>query len=183
MSLKRIVLLLSLLVAVGPSSSLQSAPFIEVGNIQDARQVPFDNTTNGFVANEVQSAIEEINDQLNNQASPGFTWGDSGNINNSYLLNDNVFSNKAGRIIPVDGSIVTISIAAENTSTATIWIRRRTDPGPVFTTIATLAYGGARKATASIVSPPAVTTGDELVAYVDGQAKNPVVSVVIQGNF
>jgi type II secretory pathway component HofQ len=40
-----------------------------------AESIPFDNSTNGFVAEDVQAAIEEINNVVDTSASPGFTWG------------------------------------------------------------------------------------------------------------
>lgn len=64
-----------------------------------SRSVPFDNTTNGFVSEDVQSAIEELKVIAANSASPGFTYGRSGNLPNStWLLNDTVPSNISGRI-------------------------------------------------------------------------------------
>lgn len=154
---------------------------MDFGRTQDAEQVPFDNSTNGFTSEDVQAAIEEVNNNVAVSASPGFTWGRSGNISNTYLQNDTVPSNTAGRLVPVTtGEITTIFAAAENTSSATIEIRRRV--GVVFTTIATCPYGGTRKVTCNVVSPPSVALNDELAVYVSGSAKNPVVGIIIKGS-
>ena len=86
--------------------------------IQIARTVPFDNTTagaTGMTSTEVQAAIEEIKNSIATSASPGFTYGRSGNLPaNTWLLNDTVPCNKSGRInFLSSASIVKIFIANE----------------------------------------------------------------------
>ena len=175
MSLKKLVLFLSLFSFTASSAILDSQ------SIQLADGVPFDNSTNGFVSEDVQAAIEEVSDAVTVSASPGFTWGKSGNVSNSYLLNDSVPSNTAGRLVPVTtGVVTTVFVAAQTASTSTIEVRRRV--GAVFTTIAICAMAGVRKITCTIGTPPAVVLNDELTVYVNGAAKNPVVGIIIKGS-
>lgn len=72
-----------------------------------ARSTPFDNSSNGFTSTEVQSAIEELQYNLSNSASPGFTYGRSGNLPQStWLLDDTVPSNKSGRVNFLNNCII-----------------------------------------------------------------------------
>ncbi len=163
------------------STDVSSAPIMEFERIQTAEEVPFDNSSNGLSSTDVQAAIEEVNTSVQVSASPGFTWGRSGNTSDTYLSNDSVPSNTSGRLVPVtSGEITTIFIAAELNSTATIEVRLRV--GSTFTTIASCPYGGTRKVTCSIASPPPVALNDELAIYVSGAAKNPVVGIIIKGS-
>jgi hypothetical protein len=155
--------------------------------IQVAEQTPFDNDTNGFVADNVQDAIEEIQNNAEVTATPGFTWGDSGAIKNAYLLNDNVASNSSGRVVTLDGFITTLFIATDlDTDQYTLEIRRRV--GNTFTTIASLVASssdGFRKYYDDNVNI-AVTKGDELSAYIKKSgnkgATNPVCGIIIKGS-
>ena len=72
-----------------------------------ARMVGFDNSTNGFVANETQGAIEEINNKVLTSASPGFSFGRSGKIpSGTWLLNETVPSNISGRYVYINDAVV-----------------------------------------------------------------------------
>lgn len=146
-----------------------------------APAIPFDNSTNGFVSDNVQEAIEELGSGVAVSASPGFTWGKSGSISNAWLLNDTVPSNVAGRIVPItSGYIAEIFVSAETVSTCTLTIYKRTDPGPVYTAITSVSLTAERiKVAASTAS---VARGDELAIKVtSGSIKNPVVGLVIKG--
>lgn len=131
---------------------------------------------------ETQAFIEEFVRQIATiSASPGFTWGDSGVIKNSYLLNDTVPSNLAGRLSPVNGSLTTIFVTCENPTNAVVEIRRRV--GAVFTTIVSQPMGGVRKLTVSLPFPPTVAKNDELSCFITNgpSLKSPVVGVIIRG--
>lgn len=67
--------------------------------IYDANSVFFDNTVMGLLtSNDVQDAIDELTNITDVSASPGFTWGRSGNTTaGTWLLNDTVPSNRCGR--------------------------------------------------------------------------------------
>lgn len=148
---------------------------------KDADILPFDPTGTDLVSQEVGPAIRELFNTAAVSASPGFTWGGSGNIKNAYLDNDSVPSNTSGRISPVTGEITTVFMTAENTSSAEVEIRRRV--GAVFTTLVTVSYGGTRKVVSALGSPPAVSSGDELSVFINNtaSAKNAVVGIIIKG--
>jgi len=178
MMFKRLSLLFLLLFIPQTSHGV----ILQFDSIQDAEQVPFDNSTNGFIADDVQEAIEELSNNVAVSASPGFTWGKSGNVSNAYLLNDTVPCNTAGRLVPVSsGQITTLFVAAELSSSATVEVRRR-DPGPVFTLIASTVLSAQRTKTDTLVSPPSVNLNDELCIYINGAIKNPVIGLIIKGS-
>jgi len=147
----------------------------------EAESIPFDPLTSGLTSTEVGPAIREAADSVAVSASPGFTWGKSGNITNSYLLNDTVPSNLAGRIVPITaGYIAEIFVSAEVAATCTITIYKRTDPGPVFTPLDSISLIAVRTMVAA--STASVARGDEIAVKVTaGSVKNPVVGLVIKG--
>jgi hypothetical protein len=147
--------------------------------IPDAIDVPYDNTTSGLAAEDVQAAIDEIGGDLANAASPGFTFGKASNVNaDTFLLNENVVSSKAGRVVPVDGEIRVVYVACENAATFDVEILRRS--GASFVLLATANVVAARTHTQTFAV--AVSTGDEIAAkVVTGSARNVVVGVTIIG--
>lgn len=118
-------------------------------------------------------------DQL--AASPGFTWGKSGNVSsNTYLVNDKVPSNTSGRIIPVTGLLTEIFVTGQNDTTVTIAIEKRN--GSTLTEIATITLTSQRKKIQSYTDV-SLSYGDELAVKVkSGSIKNPVVGVVVKGD-
>lgn len=88
---------------------------------QVAESTPFNNETNGFTSDNVQGAIEEIGAS----ASPGFSFGRSGNVSNNAWLRrpGNVPSNRAGVTIPISNPVITqISCSNRNVDTYDILI-------------------------------------------------------------
>ena len=85
-----------------------------------AKSVPFDNSVNGFVSTEVQSAIEEVQ----SSASPGFGFGRSGNSpSGTYLQNESVASNVTGRYVYINNAVVKrVFVGNEVSSTFTITV-------------------------------------------------------------
>lgn len=126
--------------------------------------------------------IEElITQKVSVSASPGFTWGRSGNAPAStYLSNDSVPSNIAGRKVPVaTGVITTVFIDSEEISTFDIAIFKHPSP---FTILATVSVVAAKGGNFTIPIPPTVTDLDILGAQVSaGSCKNPVVGIIIRG--
>lgn len=126
--------------------------------------------------------VEEIISQkVTVSASPGFTWGRSGTATNgTYLLNDGVPSNVAGRQVPVTtGVITTVFVDSELPRTFNISIFKHTDP---FTILVTVSIIAAKGGTFNIPLPPTVTSADILGARVTaGSPRNPVVGIIIRG--
>ena len=148
----------------------------------EADDICYDNAVSGLSAEDVQAAIDEISTTAAVSASPGFTWGTSGNVPaGTYLLNDSVPSNTAGRLVPVNGQIEVIFVACEIDTTATIEIQRRV--GAVFTTLTSSTLATVRKKTDILVVKPAVSKNDELAVKITGASiKNPVVGIIIKGS-
>lgn len=143
-----------------------------------AAGTPFDNSTNGFSATNVQSAIEEIGAS----ASPGFSFGRSGTSNaGTYLQVDSVPSNQAGRIVPLtSGFITNIFTSCQNAAVFTIEIQKRV--GNTFTTVYTETINNVRKQTSTITGVP-VSLNDELCCRIGtGSANNVVVGLIIKGS-
>lgn len=120
-------------------------------------------------------------DTLSVSASPGFTWGKSGNTpNNTWLLNDTVPSNKAGRRnFLTNGSITRVFVSSQDTDTFDISIYEHTGGVPTFLGAVSIvaARGG------DFVTNIAITTGSELaVRITGGNAKNPQVGLIIAGD-
>lgn len=148
-----------------------------------AKSVPFDNATNGFVSTDVQAAIEEVSNKVDTSASPGFTWGSSGNVTSgTWLLNDTVPSNKSGRAIFLTGATLEhIFVRCELAATFDIKIYEHN--GATYTLITTVSIVAARAGDFAIASLP-LTTGKELAMQLaNGSAKNPVVGCVLKGSF
>jgi hypothetical protein len=128
------------------------------------------------------SLVEEmIGQKVGVSASPGFTWGRSGNApTGAYLSNDSVPSNVAGRKVPVStGVITTIFIDSEELSTFDISVFKHPSP---FTILATVSVVAAKGGTFPIALPPTVTNADILGTQVtSGSCKNPVVGIIIRG--
>lgn len=68
-----------------------------------AESIPFDNSTNGFVNDDVQKAIEENKTLVSVSASPGWSFGRNGN------LNQGVFLYRPGSIVS-NGTGITIGL-------------------------------------------------------------------------
>ena len=114
--------------------------------------------------------------------SAGFTWGASGPQNaGSYLLNDGVPSNKAGRIISLNsGSLVSVSVTSFNNDSFSIKIQKRS--GNVFVDLVTVTISNSRTFS-SLISPVALSVGDELACLISsGICSNPIVSVQVKGS-
>jgi hypothetical protein len=153
---------------------------IQRTKIQDASETPFDNSSNGFTADNVQGAIEEIGAS----ASPGFTWGRSAtNGAGTWLLNDGVPSNRAGRTIVLgDSRIVRIFSATEDANTYTIDLYWHEGNEINLTYLTTLTVIGSRSGNSGTINV-SVPNGKQLAALIaTGSAKNIVVGIVMQGD-
>jgi hypothetical protein len=148
----------------------------------EADGIPFAPGVSGLVSTEIGPALREAATATAVSASPGFTWGRSGNISQgSYLQNDTVPSNVSGRIVPVsDGFIKTIFISQELPEAITVTVQRRVGGSLVdLVSASTLATERVKIVTVDA----AVSLGDELAVYISaGSPKNAVVGLVIKGS-
>lgn len=148
--------------------------------IVDAYQIDFKSGFN--VTADGYKAIIELEVPAN--VSPGFTWGDSGANKNTYLLNDTVPSNQAGRVVPGDGIITEITVAVQNIPNGNPTVEIRSRSGAVFTTIVTVPVSTTQRITVyNPPSPISVAKETELTCFVGNVSLfNPVVSVAISAD-
>ena len=145
-----------------------------------AESIPFDNATNGFTSDNVQGAIEEIGAS----ASPGFTWGRSGSTSaGTYLLNDGVPSNKAGRTIVLGASkIVKIFSATEDLDTYTLEIYSHDGNEVNLALLTTLTVTASRTGNSGTVAVSVAANKQLAAKLATGSAKNIVAGIVMQGD-
>ncbi len=159
----------------------------QITSSQVAESTPFDNDLNGFVSDNVQDAIEEVKNSQTESTSTALTWGKGGSANSGeYLDNEDVESNKSGRLIPFDGFITTFYVNNEKSfGNKTLQIRRRRPcQTGAFTTIGTITVSSGNKCGISNFNPAiAVLAGDELsirVANSSADFENPIVGLIIR---
>lgn len=115
-------------------------------------------------------------------ASPGFSFGRSGNVTSgAYLLNESVPSNVTGRPIDLDnGRITQVTISNESANTFTIELEEH--DGTTYTSLGTFSVTAARSASYSSLNIT-LSPGKEMAAKVSaGSAKNVIVTVYVKGD-
>lgn len=168
----------------------QDAIVLVVGNDNNnwdfyftAKNIAFDPTISDMESFNVQDAIDEIFTSASVSASPGFTWGRSGNLpNNTYLLCDTVPSNIASRVATINGYIAKIFVTQRNSTAFTFAVETRV--GAVFTTI----YTGVVPATRKVILVPTpqvnVAIGDEICIRISntGNPQDVDLGILLKGS-
>lgn len=147
-----------------------------------ASSIPYDDTICQLGTDSVQGAIEALCVKVSTSASPGFTWGDSGNlVSGKWLMNDTVPSNLTGRRIYLfNGTLDVVFADAENSATYTIAIYEH--DGTTFTFLADVVVTAARGNENVLVTPPSLTQGQALAAQMtSGAARNIVCGALLSG--
>ena len=147
-----------------------------------AENVTFDPTATDFISDNVQGVIEELEDKVGVSASPGFSWGRSGNLSlNTWLQNDGVASNRAGRTVNlIDPVITAYSIANEDINTFDISFYEHEGDSINLVLIGTITVVSSRSQSGFINF--AITEGKQLAVRVtSGSAKNVVVGLNLSG--
>ena len=114
-------------------------------------------------------------------ASPGFTWGRSGNLpSGTWLLNDTVPSNRAGRTVMFSGLTITdIFVGSEDADTYTLSIYSHEGNEINLTLLGTVSVVASRSSRFTVSFP--VTESLQLAALVSaGSAKNLVAGLVLK---
>ena len=125
---------------------------------------------------------EFFQSQLAVSASPGFTWGRSGNTpSGTWLLNDTVPSNKAGRTVSLSApSITQVFVASEQIDTFDIGIYEHEGDEINLTLLGTVSIITSRTGVFNVAFP--VTSGRQLATKIEtGSAKNVVVGTQLAG--
>ena len=152
-----------------------------------AKATPFDNSTNGFTSTDVQAAIEELKNNATNSASPGFTYGRSGNLPSStWLLDDTVPSNISGRINYLNNCIIThIFVANQDPNIITIGVYTHDGDGVNMTLIGTVTTLAQR--TNTFTTSISVPLNKQVAVRVEptsaSSGKNMDVGLQLKGNF
>lgn len=148
-----------------------------------AENIPFDNTTNGFTSDDVQGAIEEIGAS----ASPGFSFGRSGNLSQNTWLRrpGNVNSNRAGVTIGISNPvIVAVSCSNRNIETYDIEIYEHEGNEINLTLLTTVTVTAARGGTFTVNA--AATQGRQLAVRLGstgtGNVRDLGVDITLIGN-
>lgn len=156
---------------------------ISIKKTEVAESVPFDKDKEGILnADNTQDAIDELSVKVGVSASPGFSWGRASNVSsNSWLLNDGVPSNRAGRTINLINPVVTaVSIANENINTFTIEFYEHDGDEINLSLLGSVDVINARSFSSFVNFP--VTNGKQLAVYLStGTARNVVVGLQLSG--
>jgi len=150
-----------------------------------ALTLPFDpdNDPDCILTSETtQEAIEELCGYIAISASPGFTWGRSGNVPaGSWLLNDTVPSNLTGRnIFLYNGQIEMVYTSNEITSTYDLSIYEH--DGTTYTLLTTISLISGKSIENYLATPISITNGKELAAKIEtGSAKNVTAGLLLRG--
>lgn len=135
---------------------------------QVSESLPFDNDTNGFVSDNAQEAIEEVNDNLLASASISCQWTENGTAQEGdYLKVGDTSGDDVGMLVPWDGVVAVFNASNDfGNGLKELEIERRrpaqTEPGVV---IATLSIPNGQFAGNSFPQVP-VLAGDELLVRV-----------------
>lgn len=150
-----------------------------------AETIPFDNSTNDFISEDVQAAIEEIANDIATSASPGFSFGRSGNVTaGAYLQNETVPSNISGRWVYINGAmVVSVFVTNENVTTYKIEVLYHDGNEAGITSLGTVTITAAKGGAFSVSWP--VPTNKQiairLAADSPNSAKNLVVGLQLTG--
>jgi len=144
-----------------------------------AEQVPFDNETNGFDAENIQEAIEEVGAG----ASPGYTFSRPGDHSGDTWLKiaGGVVSNRSGIPIFISNPILTTVVATcENLNTYDVKIYTHDGDSINLSLITTLSVISSRRETFNLNI--SLTEGKQVAVRTTGSVKNPGVNIQLKGS-
>lgn len=143
-----------------------------------AESTPFDNSTNGFTADDVQAAIEEVNQSVITSASPGFSFGRSGQVvAGAYLQNETVPSNLSGRWVYINNAVVKrVFVSNEDTTTYKIEVLHHEGSEVNLTSLGTVTVTAA-KGDAFVVSW-SVPTDKQIAVRIATDSPNSAKNIV-----
>jgi hypothetical protein len=151
---------------------------------QVAKSVPFKNDTaqiDGDPKN-VQTAIENLANDVSTSASPGFSFGRASNVNNgTWLLCETVPSNKSGRFVYITNAIVEkVFVSSEDIATydLEIWYH---DGNSINLTLLDTVSVTASRGGAFTVGQSVPTNKQLAIRLVNGSAKNVVAGLELSG--
>lgn len=153
--------------------------------IQVAGETPFDNDTNGFESDNVQGAIEEINNKVDRSASPGFSFGRTGfSYPNTYMQCETVPSNISGRWVYVENaSVVYVFVTNEITTTYSMTVSYHDGNGINEVILGTVTVTSAKGAVIPVSWPVPINKqiAVKVAANSADSPKNVVVGLELRG--
>jgi len=146
--------------------------------------IVYDNAGTDLTSITVSDAVTELANKVSSSASPGFTWGRDGTLSdNTWLLNEGVPSNKAGRYVYInDAKLVRVFVSNQNIATYKIRVYTHDGGNQNKIEIAAVDVINAR-GDDFILSVP-ITTGKHLalkITNIAGSVKNIVAGAALEG--
>lgn len=155
-----------------------------LNRIPDAIDVDFDPTGTDLVSTNTEDAIKELVTAVGVSASPGFSFGRSGNTTNNTWLQTvgGVPSNKAGITVALQNPEITeIYVANEDINTFDISVYEHDGDEINLTLVGTVSIVAARSNTFSVALT--LTSGKQIATRLtSGSAKNVNVGLQLKGN-
>lgn len=142
-----------------------------------AESTPFDNSINGFAADDVQEAIEEIDSKVTGKPRAIITYSYNGNASNRWLeLAHSIPSDGSPYVAPEDSRIKALSVAvrASTTATATVYINA--------VAVTTLTITAGTSATVSGLSYNVFVDDEVSVKVTSGSMNEPIFTVSLEVN-
>jgi hypothetical protein len=160
-----------------------SKKYVDHGPVADS--IPYDSSNCDLISDTVQDALDELCGSVSNSASPGFSFGKSGNITSgTWLLRPgSVPSNKSGVTVGfINPEILKIMSSTENLDTYDVTVYEHEGDEVNLTALVTKSVVSARSATFDVAI--AMTFGRQLAVRVtSGSAKNIGVDLQLSGDF
>lgn len=155
--------------------------------IQVAETVPYDDLLQAPLSgsDDVQGVIDWLKNKVATSASPGFTWGRSGNVSaNTWLLNDSVPSNLSGRVIFLNNAeIKKVFIANQDLAIIDVGIYTHDGDEINLTLIGSVTTAATRTNTFTVSFPVPINKQIAIkLAAGSNAGKNLVVGCLIKGD-
>lgn len=143
---------------------------------QVAKSLFFDNSSNGFVANNTQAAIEEAYTLAKNASRGTTTCGFDGTASATRYLEffSNNPSNNSPLVMPEASQLIAISVSASANSTGTLTVYKNG------VSVQTLSLTAARKNTVSALAISFASLDELSVAVTSGSISRPTVFLNIR---
>ena len=154
---------------------------------QVAESTPFDKDNVpgcDFTSEDVQSVIEELCARVTTSASPGFSFGRSGNLSaNTWLQCETVVSNRAGRWVYISDAVISdVYVGNEEIDTFDIAIYHHEGGEINLTFVGRVTITAARGGKFSVNFT--VPTDKQIAVRIEnGSSKNTVVGLSLRGTY
>lgn len=158
-------------------SVLDAFELIRRFDTQDANEVSFDNSVNGFVATNVQAAIEESRASSASKSRFAVSAGFDGTASTGRWLefNSNVDSNQSGFVVARNSTLREISVALNASGTVTFQVRKKDN-----TVLTSVSLSAQRTKTVTGLSI-ALTANLEIMIYTSsGSGARPIVWLFVE---